>query len=138
MTRRRVPALVGLGVDLVLVVAFAAIGRGSHHEASPVLGALGTAWPFLVGTVVGWSVVRVRRRRWPLELGPGITVWVATVVVGMLLRRATGAGTAWAFVVVASFALAAALLGWRAAGGWQRRYAAGRGPRETEPPRGAA
>jgi membrane protein implicated in regulation of membrane protease activity len=40
---------------------------------------------------------------------------VAAVVLGMLLRRLTGDGTAWPFVVVATVVLAALLLGWRAA-----------------------
>ncbi|STZ22149.1 Protein of uncharacterised function (DUF3054) [Mycolicibacterium phlei] len=44
-----------------------------------------------------------------------MTVWVATIVVGMLLRRLTSAGTAPSFIVVASIATAVLLLGWRAA-----------------------
>jgi hypothetical protein len=37
------------------------------------------------------------------------------VVIGMLLRKATSAGTAVSFVVVASLVTAILLLGWRAA-----------------------
>jgi hypothetical protein len=40
-------------------------------------------------------------------------VWVATVVVGMLLRKATSSGVAPSFVVVASVSTAVLLLGWR-------------------------
>ena len=109
----RRPAVAAL-LDAVLVVVFAAVGRASHAEANPVVGALTTAWPFLVGTLVGWVVVRVLRGRWPVEVGPGITVWFSTVLFGMLLRHLTGAGTAVSFVVVASVVLAAFLLGWRA------------------------
>jgi hypothetical protein len=128
----------GLLLDLLLVIVFAAIGRASHSEANPVLGALLTAWPFMVGTLLGWVVVRVMRRRWPLEPGPGITVWFATLVLGMVLRRATGAGTAWPFVVVAAVTLAVLLLGWRAIGRWwSQRYAARPAPHEAEPPRAA-
>ncbi|MBB2987655.1 DUF3054 domain-containing protein [Terracoccus luteus] len=105
---------VALLVDVVLVVVFAAVGRASHEEGNPVLGALATAWPFLVGTLLGWAVVRVSRRQWPLGVSPGVTVWVATVLVGMVLRQATGSGTALSFVVVASVVLAVFLLGWRA------------------------
>ncbi len=101
-------------LDVVLVLGFAAVGRASHAETSPVLGAATTAWPFLVGTVVGWVVVRLRRKRWPLEVGPGITVWFATVLFGMLLRLATGQGTALPFVAVATLTLAVLLIGWRA------------------------
>jgi membrane protein implicated in regulation of membrane protease activity len=78
------------------------------------------------------------RRHWPLGPGPGITVWFATLVVGMVLRRATGAGTAWPFVVVAAVTLAVLLLGWRAIAGWRRRrYAAQGVSGGSEPPRAA-
>ena len=45
----------------------------------------------------------------------GVVVWVCTVAVGMLLRKATSAGAAVSFVVVASAATAVMLLGWRVA-----------------------
>ena len=45
----------------------------------------------------------------------GVVVWVCTVVVGMLLRKATSAGVQTSFVVVASIATAVLLLGWRSA-----------------------
>ncbi len=122
-----VTAPVALLVDVVLVVVFAAVGRASHEEG-PVLGALATAWPFLVGTLVGWAIVRVSRRQWPLGVAPGVTVWVATVLIGMVLRRATGSGTALSFVVVASVVLAVFLLGWRALAGLVTRRS-GRGAR---------
>ena len=44
-------------------------------------------------------------RAWqrPASLAPtGLVVWVATVVVGMLLRKVTRQGTAVSFIVVAS------------------------------------
>ena len=41
-------------------------------------------------------------------------MWVATIVVGMLLRRITSQGTAVSFIVVASLVTALLLLGWRA------------------------
>jgi peptidoglycan/LPS O-acetylase OafA/YrhL len=110
------------GLDLVLVLVFAAVGRASHAEDSPVLGVLATAWPFLLGAAVGWWLVHARSRQWPTEVGPGIPVVVAAVVLGMLLRVVTGAGTAFSFVVVATVVLAVLLLGWRAAAGrWRRR-----------------
>lgn len=114
-------------VDVLLVVVFAAVGRASHDETNPVIGALSTAWPFLVGTALGWLVVRASRRTWPVDVAPGITVWFATVLVGMVLRRAVGSGTAVSFVVVASVVLAVFLLGWRALGA----YAARRTPART-------
>jgi uncharacterized membrane protein YobD (UPF0266 family) len=106
--------VVGFGLDVVLVVVFAAVGRASHDEANPVVGALLTAWPFLVGTVVGWVVVRLLRKAWPLEVGPGITVWFATLLFGMVLRQVTSHGTAVTFVLVAALVLGLFLIGWRA------------------------
>ncbi len=109
---RRPP--VAFVVDVLLVVVFAAAGRASHDESGVAVGALETAWPFLVGTLVGWAVVRVLRGAWPLEVGPGITVWFATVLIGMVLRQTTGHGTAPSFVGVAAAVLALLLIGWRA------------------------
>jgi hypothetical protein len=40
-------------------------------------------------------------------------VWLCTVVIGMLLRKATSAGVAVSFVIVATAATAVMLLGWR-------------------------
>ncbi|MGE0219132.1 DUF3054 domain-containing protein, partial [Mycolicibacterium sp.] len=61
----------------------------------------------------GWVLARGWRR--PTALAPtGLAVWVATIVVGMLLRRATSQGTAVSFIVVASLMTALLLLGWRA------------------------
>ncbi len=108
-------------VDAALVVLFAAIGRRSHAESGAVLGVLLTAWPFLAGTVAGWVVAVAWRRRAPLGVRDGIPVWVCAVAVGMLLRVATGAGTAFSFVVVATVVLGGFLLGWRALAALVRR-----------------
>ena len=107
------PAGVGLALDAAFVLVFAAVGRASHEEGNVLAGLSGTAWPFLVGLGVGWTAVRLRSHRWPLEVGSGISVVIGTVAVGMLLRALTGQGTAWSFVVVATLVLAVLLLGWR-------------------------
>jgi len=100
--------------DVVCVLVFCAIGRRSHTEGITVAGVAETAWPFLAGTVVGWLAVRGWRR--PASLVPtGVVIWLCTVVIGMLLRKASSAGTAISFVVVASLVTAILLLGWRAA-----------------------
>ncbi|ANJ26435.1 hypothetical protein ATC03_06565 [Agromyces aureus] len=100
-------------IDVVLVVVFALIGRRSHAEALDLAGLWGTAWPFLVGAAVGWLVIRAWRA--PLAVWPtGVVIWIASVLVGMLLRAASGQGTAVAFIVVATLTLALLLLGWRA------------------------
>lgn len=40
-------------------------------------------------------------------------VWISTVVIGMLLRKASAQGVAVSFVIVASTVTAVFLLGWR-------------------------
>lgn len=109
---RRNSALAALA-DVVGVLVFSAIGRRSHAEGLTAAGVAETAWPFLVGTAVGWLLSRGWRA--PTAVVPtGLVVWVCTVAVGMLLRRATSAGVAVSFIVVASAATAVVLLGWRA------------------------
>jgi hypothetical protein len=99
-------------LDVLLVLIFVLTGRGSHAEGLTVAGIAVTAWPFLAGVIVGWLLVRAwrspRRLVWT-----GIGVWIATVVIGMLLRMASGQGTALSFGIVATLVLGAFLLGWR-------------------------
>lgn len=119
---RRAPTW--LGVDVVCVVVFCAVGRRSHDEELNIAGIAETAWPFLSGTVIGWLASRGWQR--PTALAPtGVVVWLCTVVVGMLLRKAVSAGVAASFVVVAASVTAVLLLGWRAAAELARN-AAGR------------
>jgi hypothetical protein len=109
-----------LVADLVAVLAFVLIGRGSHAEGSTVAGTVATAWPFLTGAAVGEAVV-VAARRAPASPAAGAIVVGATVGVGMLLRRLSGGGTPVSFVVVATTFLALAMLGWRAVLRWRAR-----------------
>ena len=100
-----------LGVDVVLVIAFAAIGRASH-DSDVWAGLWQTAWPFLAGLGIGWLVTRA----WRAPAAPvrtGLGVWAVTVAGGMLLRWVSGQGTAPAFIIVASLTLLVALVGWR-------------------------
>ena len=114
------PAVVGLATDIVCVVVFCTIGRRSHAEGVTVSGIAETAWPFLTGTLVGWLLARGWRR--PSAVVPtGIAVWLCTIIVGMLLRKATSAGVASSFIVVASLSTAVLLLGWRVAVGLMTR-----------------
>ena len=114
------PVALALVADAVCVVVFCTIGRRSHAEGLSVAGIAETAWPFLAGAGVGWLISRGWRR--PTALAPtGVVVWVCTVAVGMLLRRASSQGVAVSFVVVASLATAVGLLGWRDVAGFATR-----------------
>jgi hypothetical protein len=113
-----------LAVDVVGVLVFCAVGRRSHDEGLDVIGIAATAWPFLTGTVAGWLVSRGWRR--PTAVAPtGVAVWLSTVIIGMLLRKATGAGVAVSFVVVATTVTALLLLGWRVTAGLALRRRSG-------------
>ncbi|HEY5320340.1 MAG TPA: DUF3054 domain-containing protein [Galbitalea sp.] len=99
--------------DVILVLVFVLIGRVSHKEDLSILGILTTLWPFLVGLIVGHIVMRAWRAPFRI-VWTGIGIWIATVVVGMLLRLVSAQGAALSFVVVATVVLGIFLLGWRA------------------------
>ena len=104
-------ALAGVA-DLVLVLVFVLIGRGSHDAGFSVVGSLNTAWPFVVGLAIGWLVTRA----WRFPRGvtyPGVVIWASTAVVGVALRAISGQGVAVSFMIVTAIVLAVFLLGWR-------------------------
>ncbi len=109
-------APLALVADIVCVVVFCTIGRRSHAEGLTLGGIAETAWPFLSGTLLGWLISRAWRA--PKAVAPtGVVVWMSTVVVGMLLRKASSQGVAASFIVVASLVTALLLLGWRVLAG---------------------
>ena len=115
MTPRRATVL-ALLLDIVLVIVFAAIGRATHDGDVLGPGASGlatTAWPFLVGLLLGWGV-SLGWRRPTAPLRTGLPVWAVTLVAGMLFRTLSGQGVAVAFVIVAGITLLLFLVGWRA------------------------
>jgi peptidoglycan/LPS O-acetylase OafA/YrhL len=108
----RVKVWSAISADIVCVLTFAIVGRGSHRQANDLVGVLSTAWPFLAGSLTGYVVARAWRQ--PASLRSGVVIWLCTVVVGILLRLASGRGAAPTFVLVGAIALGILLLGWRA------------------------
>jgi hypothetical protein len=111
--RQRRPWAIAVVADAVAVLVFATIGRASHHETTGIRGVWHTAWPFLLGAALAWAFTAYARVR-PTAIRAGVRVWVWTVVIGMVVRASSGAGTAPAFVVVAAVVLGVFLVGWRA------------------------
>lgn len=107
------PPPVAFLLDLGLVLIFSAFGRASHGQFIDAAGTLGTAWPFLVGTAMGWALAWWIRKVPPMNANDGVLVWLATFSIGMALRVLTGAGTAPAFIAVTMVVTAILLLGWR-------------------------
>lgn len=91
-------------VDLLLVGVFAVVGRLSHYGTLTLGGWWTTAWPFLAGCLLAWAALAATRRP-PGAVGSGVVVWLGSLVGGMVLRQASGQGTATAFVVVATLVL---------------------------------
>lgn len=99
-------------LDAAFVVAFAALGRGSHEREATLAGLFETAWPFLAGLAIAWLVTLAWRR--PLAVWrTGLPVWIGAAGLGLLLRAVVGQGTALPFVIVATLTLCAMLVGWR-------------------------
>ena len=65
---------VAIVLDMVLVVAFAALGRASHAEALDVAGLSRTALPFLAGALLAW-ITLIMRRGDGTTLSSGVFVW---------------------------------------------------------------
>lgn len=105
---RRLPPV----IDALSVLAFVGIGRAAHDHGVSPRGMVSTAWPFVLGLLVGWLVVARQRRALARPLSGEIVV-VVTVALGMVLRVIAGQGTALAFIVVAWLFLTLFLVGWR-------------------------
>jgi drug/metabolite transporter (DMT)-like permease len=102
-----------IAADVAAVIVFAAAGRNAHDESSGAGTVLTIAAPFIVGLLVGW-IVSGRARREPTAPRTGVVVWVATVVIGLVLRRTVwDRGVAISFVIVTALVLGALLVGWR-------------------------
>ena len=114
-----------MALDLLSVLVFVAIGRSVHDHGIDVSGLASTAWPFVVGLLVGWLLVAALGRV-GTTLSGGVVVVVSTVAVGMVLRVVSGQGTAFAFVLVALGFLGIFMLGWRTALGALRHVRADR------------
>jgi len=96
-------------IDLLLVAVFAVVGRLSHYGELTLGGWWTTAWPFLVGALLAWAALRATHRP-PAAITSGVVVWLGALVGGMVLRQASGQGTATSFVVVATLVLGALLV----------------------------
>lgn len=121
--RQRGVVAASFAADAVLVVVFAALGRGSHERAATLAGLFETAWPFLAGLALAWLVSLAWRR--PLAIvRTGVPVWIGSAAIGLGIRALIGQGTALPFVIVATLTLCAMLIGWRLVAALVRRVRA--------------
>lgn len=105
--------LIAIAADVASIVVFVVLGRGSHDEGNGVWSILNVAAPFLIGLALGWLLSPTARFR-PFAVPTGVQVWLATVVIGVVLRWfAWDRGTAVSFIIVAALFLGLFLVGWR-------------------------
>lgn len=116
----RQAAVGAVAIDVGAIVVFAAIGRARHDEGvlgDSGLGLATTVWPFVVGALIGWWLIRGWKK--PCAWKPtGLAVWAGSLAIGMTLRAVTGQGVQWSFVLTAALVLAVFLIGWRIVSGF--------------------
>ncbi|HJH13604.1 MAG TPA: DUF3054 domain-containing protein [Brevibacterium ravenspurgense] len=112
MAKRSSHIFTALVADIILVIAFAAVGFYTHAQVLTVDGVVQTSWPFLVGLGCAW----ILSAAWSAPLAPmrtGVAIWSTTILLGMIIRFAVGAGIAGPFIIVASALNFLTLVGWR-------------------------
>lgn len=112
MAKRSSHIFTALVADIILVIAFAAVGFYTHAQVLTVDGVVQTSWPFLVGLGCAW----ILSAAWTAPLAPmrtGVAIWSTTILLGMIIRFAVGAGIAGPFILVASALNFLTLVGWR-------------------------
>ena len=105
-------------IDVLAIVAFVVIGRKNHDEGSALSGIVKVAAPFLIALAFGW--IGARAWKSPMAVGTGITIWLVTIIGGLVLRKVVfDDGTAVPFIIVASLFNLATLVGWRFIAEWR-------------------
>lgn len=105
--------LIAVGADAAAVLLFVVLGRSSHDEGGGIGATASVAAPFLIGLAAGWLSSPAARTS-PFAVRSGVQVWLATVLVGVVLRwLAWDRGTAVSFVIVTAGFLALFMIGWR-------------------------
>lgn len=106
-------------IDVVVVLIFASAGRSTHETANTLTGIAHTAWPFLVGLVIGWFITKQWRHTlagspialqiWPAAIMMSLVTWS----IGLALRSITGSTNGGGFPLVSFGFLVLILVGWR-------------------------
>jgi hypothetical protein len=104
--------LPAVGLDLAVVVAFAAIGRATHGEGTVPTEVLRAALPFAVAALTAHLTLNWRRQS-PRPVLAGLFVWAVTFLGGLVGRLLLGETAEGAFALVAGAVLAAGMLVWR-------------------------
>lgn len=107
--------------DAAALLLFASIGRLSHGEGWSLLGALGTAWPFMAGwygvaAATGAYGKAAQGGNTGTAAGAAAKAWALGIPAGLLLRSATrGYLPEPTFMAISMAVNGLFLVGWRAA-----------------------
>ncbi|KAI7839351.1 hypothetical protein COHA_006877 [Chlorella ohadii] len=110
-----------VGGDAVALLLFATIGRVSHGEGFSLLGALSTAWPFMLGwfgaaALLGGYSKAAQGGSTGAAAGTAAKCWAAGIPAGHLVRAAArGYFPDPSFIAVSMAATGVFLVGWRTA-----------------------
>lgn len=104
----------GYPIDLIIVIGFWVAYSAAQDQPLTLVVLLPIIFPFWLALTMAWLVVRRGERA--LHLGHALTVWLFTLVGGMVLRNLSGPPTAAPLIVVATMVLTFGLLGWRLIG----------------------
>lgn len=119
-------AALGILLDVGVVLTFVTLSRLSHNQVIDAAGVLGTAWPFLLGLLIGWLVTRSWRTT--LTFQAALWVFVSTLAFGIAFRHLTFTGAQPSFVAMAFSVLSVLLMGWRLIAYLELRRRATAGP----------
>ena len=105
-------ALVAVGIDLLCIEVFVALGKENHGVHRGVGWFFNVWWPLAVGLVVGALITRLygTQERWPFRLLATIAI---TVLIGGPLRALTGRNMYTVFTLVAFAMLTLLTFTWR-------------------------
>lgn len=110
------PALAPV-LDLLALLIFALLARLAHDDGSgfSVLRWLDTAWPFMLGAVIVWVVLRVGGGKPAgLDYRTGAFVWLGSLIAGLGIWGIRNAAFPhWSFILVATLMSALLIFGWR-------------------------
>lgn len=98
-------------IDIAAVLLFAILARMAHGGLG-ALDVLDTFWPFALGTVFAWLVIRNRPET---DMGSGVIAWLFTATTGLVIWGIRHSAIPhWSFIIVATTMSGLLLLGWRA------------------------
>lgn len=103
-------------LDVIAIFLFAVFARMAHKaEPFTFINILDTWWPFLIGVILGWVLLRFITSP-PASFAAGSIVWVCSVVCGLgIWAGNNGRVPHISFIIVATVMSGLLLLGWRGA-----------------------